>query len=274
MPTVDMTIPHNIDKLLDEARPALAAMNGKQLAARKISRDRVLELTGVLLSNFPPIDEQLEVELSPERAVTRREQAVGLKLRAWVYVAADLQADELFSDTIKQERDALAVSVAAHDQMLMKWAIPLFDDNPQHVETLRDIQRKTGRRDDAEDVLRLVRLFRDNWKLAEGNKKLTLKMLDTAATEAATQLELLESSKANPARDVAARAYTAWAVDYGELVAMCRYLTRHDEDSVARFPGIHSAANPGRARSAGKVEGEGEPVVEGEGEGEGEPAEK
>ena len=42
-------------------------------------------------------------------------------------------------------------------------AKPLFGDDPIHAQTLRDISRGTGRRDDADDVLRLVTLFSESW---------------------------------------------------------------------------------------------------------------
>lgn len=247
----EIKTPANLSKLLDDARPALAQLDASTLAQRKISRGRVRELTGVLLPSFAAIDEQLDVELNDERAATRRKEAAGLDLRAWVCFAADLEADGVFADTVKQRRDALAVRVAAHDRTLFKWAKPLFEDD--HAETLADIQRNNGRRDAAEDVLRLVKLFRDNWAAAAGKSGITQAYLDEAALDATTLLDLLRPSKLNPARDLAARAYTAWATDYNQLMELGRYLTRDEADSATRFPGIHSVS--GRASAPAVKDG-------------------
>lgn len=256
MPDDNITPPSNLSKLLDNARPELAAMDSGKVGPRKVLRNRVLQLTDILLPSFAALDKQLDVELHADRAATRRKQAAGLKTRAWVCFAADLQADEVSANTIKQRRDELATLVTGHDRTLFKWASPLFDSDPTHREILRDIQRGTGRRDDAEDVLRLAKLFRDNWAMAEGKTMITQELLDAAASDATALLDLLEPGKLSPARDLAMRAYSAWREDYNELVALGRYLSRANADADARFPGIHSAATG--ASGAAVVEEDGD----------------
>lgn len=93
-----------------------------------------------------------------ELAGARPEHVVGVS-RAWVYYGTDLRAEEIRSNKARKERLKLAKTVAGHDR-LIGWAWPLFGSDPEDAETLRDISRGTGRRDDAEDVLRLVDLYR------------------------------------------------------------------------------------------------------------------
>lgn len=243
MPNKDIKPPSNLNELLDEARPALEAMDASELVARKVTRERALELTGILRDHLSAIDPRLDAELHEDRVKQRRAQLAKLGDRAWAFYAADLRTTEALSDTARARRDALAERVAEHDRTLFKWASPLFGDEPAAAENLRDIARGTGRRDSGEDVLRLVKMFRDAWPEVKGLTPVSAAMLDEAEGEATELLELLRPGAGNPARELAARAYSAWHHDYNDLLGVGRYLSWGERDSTTRFPGIHNPAS-------------------------------
>lgn len=187
------------------------------------------------------MDGQIDAELASDRAKLRKQELAGIADRAWAFYAADLAATELDTDEAKAELAALAARVAKHDRELSKWARPLFGDEPGAAEVLDDIARGRGRRDDADDVLRLVKLFRKGWEQIEAKQLVSAETLDEAEADAKQLLDHLSTSASDPARDLAARAYSAWARDYQELKDLGRYIARADADAAARFPGIHTA---------------------------------
>jgi hypothetical protein len=240
---IDVTNPpEDLDKLLEDSMPEIKALDQSRMVRRLVSRQRVLELTDVLLVSWASLGPWIEEELSPARAEQRNAELKRLDARAWIYYAADLAATEVHSNVNRKQRDLLAKTVKGHDKFLFKWAVPFFSDDPGHAETLRDIARGTGRRDDAEDVLRLVSLFRSNpsgWsEVKDGDKKLDKAYLDQAHADATKQLDYLRNGVANPARIVADAAYSLWFFDYDELMQLGRYLTRRQVDSLDRFPGV------------------------------------
>ncbi|MBK9258337.1 MAG: hypothetical protein IPM54_00700 [Polyangiaceae bacterium] len=121
------------------------------------------------------------------------------------------------------------------------WAAPAFKNNAKATEILADIRRGRGIRDDADDTLRLVALFRDNWDSVQGKTPITIEYL-AKADEDATALLLLvdggsEDIKGSP-RDLRRRAYTQWHRAYTELFHVGRYLTRNDPEAHAQFSAI------------------------------------
>jgi hypothetical protein len=243
--------PPNLDKLLEQARPELDKLEDNTLQRPAVARERAVELTKIVRDSWAGIVAMIDAELSPERAALRKAELAGLDDRAWVFYAADLRASEPDPDAIRARRSELSEQVAGHDRTLMMWAAPLFHDDPARAETLQDISPGTGRRDSAEDVLRLVELFRGAWDQVGGQTPVDEAMLAKAEADAAALLNLLRGDAKSPARLLATQAYTAWARDYDELVDLGRYLTRHDADSSARFPGIHAVprARAGTATS-------------------------
>lgn len=212
---------------------------------------------------------------SREPASLRKKQLAGLDNRAWVFYAADLIAEDLDSSTSKAERAVLAKAVREHDAKLMTWANPCFGDDPVLAATLRDISRGTGRRDDAEDVVRLVRMFKANWARAEARQKeITKDFLKTASADARKQLAILASQSNDPARKLADSAYALWQSDYNDLMQLGRYLTWTEDDSTQRFPGIHEPAKGGGGSEVAEAAEEAEEELDEEelddGEGDGE----
>jgi hypothetical protein len=246
--TTNPILPFDLDKLFQEARPELDAVDSAQFVHRVVLRARVVELTDITLRSWAPLVEQLDRLLMPHVAKQRKAELGQLHRRAWVFYAADLAAEELRADTSRLHLRALAKVVGEHDRFLFKWATPIFADHPVHGPTLRDISRGAGRRDDAEDVLRLVALFRDQWDaVKEQVPAVIVERLDQAAADATEQLAALAGSGASPLRKLADAAYTLWYRDYDEVIALGRYLSRREADARDRFPGVR---NPGTRRSS------------------------
>ncbi|MFO7566570.1 MAG: hypothetical protein R6X02_28260 [Enhygromyxa sp.] len=191
-----------------------------------------------MLGSWSGLVGQLDEQLAPARVEERKQQLGRLDRRAWIFYAADFSAEEINSNTAKKERRELARAVTEHDRFLFKWALPIFGDDPEYAQTLADISRGTGARDDAEDVLCLVAMFRENWAQVEGQTMVTKERIDQAVADATTQLDLLRNGQVNPARKLADAAYSAWYHDYNELMQLGRYLGRGEPDLTERFPGV------------------------------------
>jgi hypothetical protein len=236
---INTNSPEDLEKLLLSATEELEAMKPELFVRRVVSRGRAVELSEFMRASWAPLLPLIDKELAPERAEQRKAEFKRLDTRAWVHYAADLAAEEVDSNVNKKHRKLLAKEVKDEDQFLMGWATLLFGSDPGHAATLRDISRGTGLRDDAEDVVRLVKLFRANWsKIKNKQKYVTKAYLDKAAADSARQLSYLRDGMANPARKLADAAYSLWYYDYDELMQLGRYLTRREEDSTLRFPGI------------------------------------
>lgn len=230
--------PTDLNKLFQAAAAQLADFDPALLVRRMVSRKRALELSSIMLGSWSKLLGQLDEELAPARVEERKQQLGRLDERAWVFYAADLAAEEINSNTAKMERRELAKIVIEHDRFLFKWAVPVFDDHPEYAQTLSDISRGTGARDDAEDVLRLAAMFRENWAQVEGQTMVTMERIDQAVADATKQLDFLRNGQVNPARKLADAAYSAWYHDYNELMQLGRYLSRGEPDLTERFPGV------------------------------------
>ncbi|MCG8420628.1 MAG: hypothetical protein MJE77_22135 [Proteobacteria bacterium] len=224
-----------LNEILERHRPKLLAMDSSTLVHPRTNRVRALALTSTLVENFRPI--ALEDELSAARARQSQNQLDGLEERALAYFAADLACEESGSGE-QSRRSKLSTRAAEHNRYLLKWAWPLFGDERDRVILLSDIQHGTGFQDDAEDVLRLVELFRSLWQEAAGKTPVTLKFLDQAEANATELVTLLDAKANDKKRELAWRAYTAWSNDYSDLMKLGRYLLRHTRGVEDMFPGI------------------------------------
>ena len=230
--------PEALNKLLAAAKDELKAYKPSKRVTRLVTRQRVVDLTEIQLNSWAPMVDLLDQVLAPAYAEQRKLELKRLDTRAWVYYAAELAAEGPNSNLTKAQAAKLAIEVAKHDRYLFGWAVPMFGSDPTHAATLRDISRGSGKRDDAEDVERLVTLFSDNWDQVKDNPWVTKAYLDNAATDAAKQLDYLRNRAKSPARKLADAAYALWYADYDELMHLGRYLTRREEDSRVRFPGV------------------------------------
>ena len=253
-------VPSNLDELLELARPELDTYEG-ELVRRAIGRDRVLELTTVVRTSWAGHEHRFGAELSEPRAAERQAQLAGLDRRAWVFYAADLRVNASYTNVSEIDKAALAVRVQAHDQRLMGWALPLFGGDPLRAEALRAISRGRGRRDDADDVLELVGMYRASWDQVEGQSRITAEYIAEAEAEAKRQLELMQPGAGSPADLLMRRAYCLWYDDYRDLVKLGRFLWDGDNDLLERFPGVRASSvgrnstSPATAQSSEAGEG-------------------
>lgn len=160
-----------------------------------------------------------------------------------MFYAADLSSEDKTEDTVNNEIAALAVVVAGFDRKLFKWAKPLFEDDPVKAATLADIARGRGKTDDANDVLRLSKMFKQNWAMAKGKTEITEETLADAQAAAHALLDLLAGDAANPAKGLAARAYTAWHRDYVQLRRLGLYLFGDLPNARQLFPAVHTGGS-------------------------------
>jgi hypothetical protein len=260
--------------ILDKYHAELMAIPRGQFIAMTVPRDRVLALTEHILASMSAYEPRLDQVFLPAYASELRNELGRLPERAQAFYAADLLAEEAYTPAEEQERRQVFERVAEHDRTLLKWARPLFGDHPGRAQILDDIQRGTGHQDSAEDVVRLVALFRGNWAEAEGQTPITGEHLDAAEADATRMLEFLSGKNAAEARDLVRRAFTAWAWDYREIMALGRYLARDEPDVAIRFPGIHAERTgvrrgknePGGDTAAGNDEPGGDGSTAGNGE--------
>lgn len=230
-----------MNKLLEDARPALLALPANALERPRIPRERALSLTRMVKREFQPLVGRLGEELSAKRAAERKADFESLEPRALIFYAADLAVENPWASEKKTRRADLVKKVRDHDQTLSGWAVPLFRSHPEAKAVLRDILRGRGIRDDADDTLRLVALFRKHWGDVNGKVPVTTKQLSQAETEATELLQILDSSDSNEdgsPKDIRRRAFTYWLTPYSEIFHLGRYLSRGEPDVAQRFPGI------------------------------------
>ena len=238
-------MPVDLSKMNDafnKAVPELLIMEAGTLQRPRVGRERANQLTAILKSEFKPLTPLLAAELSPERHAERLADLEAVEPNALIFYAADLAVETPWTSEQKARRADLIDKAHKHDETLMEWAVPLFRKKPNLRGEIDDIVRGRGIRDDAEDTVRWVALFRKEWAFAEGKTPVTLEMLDQAETDATDLLRLLDAvaeddSYASP-RDIRRRAYTRWAESYLEVFHLGRYLLRADPEAAARIPSI------------------------------------
>lgn len=229
--------PPRMIAILEQFRAELEAIPREQFAKINVLRGRVLELTDLVLESFTPCVPMMKEMFSPTLISKMAERRERVSLLAQAFFAADLLATEEFGDVAANDRNLLFGRVAEHDKMLLKWAWPLFGDDEVLKKLLADIQRDTGHQDDAEDTIRLVRMFRTNWAAAAGKTPIDEAYLDQAEADATEMIAML-TSKAEQMRDLARRGFTAWRIEYREIIRVGRFLRFHEPNVLELFPGI------------------------------------
>ncbi|MDI1481429.1 hypothetical protein [Polyangium sp. y55x31] len=235
-----------MNELFETRRPALLSLPEDILLRPRISRERAARLTGILRREFEPLLPLLPSELSASRASERAADFAALEPNQLVFYAADLAVETPWTSDQKARRSELVAKVRSHDETLFGWAKPAFRAHKEASAILADIQRGRGIRDDADDTLRLVSLFRSHWAAVNGKTPITQAELETAEAEATELLQILDGGddppKGSP-RDLRRRAYTAWHRSYAEIFHLGRYLSRHDPAALQRFPAIAPERN-------------------------------
>lgn len=230
-------------ELLDNARATLLALSEDTLAQPRVDRWAALELSQGVTAAFARYAAAASTEFTPERAASIMEAAGTLVGRARVYEAADDHAESPVSEPERERRVELAKRNRGNDRYLFKWLWALFEGEQELQAQLEDIRHGRGKRDDAQDVLREVELFRQHWARAAGRTPVSVADLEAAEQSAREQLRLLEEQslehEGSPL-DLRRRAYTHWHQAYDLVIRAGRYLAWQDPDAEKLFPGLHA----------------------------------
>jgi len=233
--------PKNMNELFLAAKPALLKLPDDSLQRPRIARERATQLTTILRREFTPLLPRLPEELAKPRVAERKADFEALEPNVLVFYAADLAVETPWTSEQKQRRAELVAKVRQHDDHLSSWAVPVFKRNKEARAIVSDILRGRGIRDDADDTVRLVALFRQHWATVKGKTPITAEELTEAEAEATELLQILDADDANTKgspRDLRRRAYSVWYWSYQEIFHLGRYLLRHDPDAALRFPAI------------------------------------
>jgi hypothetical protein len=250
--------PKKMNELFTVAKPALLALPSDSLVRPRIPRERATHLTTLLRREFQPLLPLLAAELAPARVALRHADFEALEANALIFYAADLAIEIPWTSEQKARRAYLVKSVHEHDDTLASWALPLFKRNKDLRPVVDDILRGRGTRDDADDTIRWVGLFRQEWSHVEGQTPVTLDSLSKAEEEATELLGILDAAEEETygsPRDLRRRAFTRWIGTYSEIFHLGRYLLRGDPEAARRFLAIstersEAAAAPEEAPAA------------------------
>ncbi len=195
----------------------------------------------------------LAAELAPARVALRHADFEALEANALIFYAADLAIETPWTSEQKARRAYLVKSVHEHDDTLASWALPLFKRNKDLRPLVDDILRGRGTRDDADDTIRWVGLFRQEWSNVEGQTPVTLDSLHKAEEEATELLGILDAAEdetLGSPRDLRRRAFTRWIGTYSEIFHLGRYLLRGDPEAAQRFLAISTERGEAAAAAA------------------------
>jgi hypothetical protein len=187
-----------MNDLFTAAKPALLAMPTASLVQPRVTRERAARLTTILKHEFAPLLSNLTTELSPERAASRKADFDAVEDHALVYYAAELAVEGPWTSDQKARRTELAIKVREYDRYLSRWAVAVFDSDPDAKKVVASILRGRGTRDDADDTVRLVDLFRKHWDNVAGKTPVTTSYLESAEADATELLQLLDGRNEAP----------------------------------------------------------------------------
>ncbi len=239
---MDPAANHAPAELTADTRAALLALPADLLVLPRVDRDTALRLSKHVAASFEQVLGGVATTFAASPAAAIREAAAALMARAEVYQAADALAESPFSEQERSRRVELAKRNRGNDRYLFKWLWALFEDDPELHAELEDIRHGRGKRDDAQDVLREVELFRAHWGQATGRTPVTEQCLADAEQAALEQLKLLEEQSlehAGSPLDLRRRAYTRWHMAYDLVIRAGRYLAWANPAADKLFPALH-----------------------------------
>ena len=231
-----------MQKYLQKWNANIGKVAKEDLRRPRVAGIRAVELSLNLLNHFKELLYAVDKEFSITRSKEIRQTFQNLLELAQAYYATELQSQQKLSPAELERLATLKVKVQDHDDELFTWGWALFRHHEGHRETLEDIRKGKGFQDNCEDVIRLVELYRDEWKNIKTKSPYTEQQLATAAEEASEVLMLLKRKEVNSGKSSLLRrqAYTLWSNDYNDLKAIGRYLQRTAKNVDELFPGINS----------------------------------
>lgn len=219
----------------------MLALPKDKLHKPRVGRTRAKDLTKIVLTNFAAMLVLVERTFQEWKIEQIRQAYEGLERRANVYFASALDAQNPWTAEQKKRHQELNRTNREHDECLFTWAWAHFKKNSTLKPILIDIRKGHGCLDDAEDIVREVRIFRDNLEALENRTPVTIEYLNQAERDTTEQIELIglrdEDHTGSPL-DMRRRAYTAWETDYNRLVRDGRYLGEDVPDIDSLFPKI------------------------------------
>ena len=231
-----------MNKLFEEYYEALLAMDKDSLLSSKVVRGKAHELTLFLVPNIIKLFDMMPSVFSDAYTQELRESAEELPNLVLVFYAADLKNENSWTEEQQKLKKELAAKVRGHDKFMFKCLWLLFENHPELEPTLTDIKKRSGHRDNADDVIRMSGIGQENWDDIVGKSPLTLEYIEQAEADANEFIKLLDiSSPEAPTspNQMKRRAYTKWHRTYKELCLAGRFLVRHQKDGKKQFPGVH-----------------------------------
>ena len=127
---------------------------------------------------------------------------------------------------------------------ILKSTLYLWEDHPTLAPLVADIRKGRGYEDAADDLVRLADLWKHNWKEAEGRSKITLDMIQRAATDGARFLAHLDKQPTDTQLQQAAlhrqKAWSFLDLALTEVIDTGRYLFRK-QDPLTRYPSLQNS---------------------------------
>lgn len=238
-------------------------IDAKTLVRPHVGREDVLNLTTHVKESFVGIETLLTDIFSKDHEAKIRDAYARVDDAALGYYQAEIEWESSLVLPVGVDFKKHFGMVREDDKKLFDWAVGPFRENEAAQAVLADIRSGTGRRDDAEDVVRLVGLYR---QYGVRTSDITDAYLDAAEERATAQINYLRSSNPDTTgsfADIRRRAYTHWVELYNIIVRAGRYVTKDPEQGAALFPGAHPSRNPtppSKAPTTGQATGQAAPT--------------
>ena len=230
-----------MNQILDEHLDEFLAMDEDSLLSPRVSPSRAVELTHILVGSFKNNKALMDPLFKDGHIRKLNDLLDSLPTLALAYYAADLRNENPWTPEQQKRKTELAAIVKESDTYIFDCLWLLFKNHEELGPTLKSIDKGWGRRDNANDVIRLSGLSMKNWLHISGRSPLTMEYLEQAAVNATELIKLLavtaKNSPSSP-KQIKRRAYTKWYRTYYELYSTGRYLLRHQKDGKEQFPGV------------------------------------
>lgn len=174
--------------ILNAALPTLMALDKKDLRAPFLNRVRVADLTAELVDSAEIVKDRIVALFSVDHGAHIAAALDRLPSCSKAYYLAEIDAEAHWVPEVLARKQQLSEILTERDQTLVAWIKPAIRKNAEAKARLAEITPGIGVRDEAEDVLRLVQLYRDQ-KIS--SPEITDAFLDESETLATEQLTLL-----------------------------------------------------------------------------------
>ncbi|MEM1010500.1 MAG: hypothetical protein AAGJ35_16015, partial [Myxococcota bacterium] len=235
----------DLQERLSSQRPKLLEIPDEKVRTPRVSPERAMELSQMVLTAWVPFKTVLSKIFSPKR-IEELERAVHmLPTTLFVFLAATLEASTSWSEKEKQRFRALAKKVQRDDLLYMNFCRTVFVSNVEMEKKLDQIQAGRGHQDSAEDVIELTHIIRSSPEVTLPNMFFSEQDVRQSQEDAIQFMWMLKgrqegkAPKASPP-DIWHRAYTQWAETYEQIAFTGQYLCALERKDAKDFPRIHT----------------------------------